>query len=93
MISNVVRKPQRANTPEQQCAMLTEDIFKTIYGSERFMKRILIKEKGRVFPLHYPGHNYIYSIGGEKLVKIFYFEGLNAISLLFYGIFGPISLP
>ena len=70
-----VRKPQRADTLEQQAAMVTEDIFKTIYRADKFMKHILLNENGTIWPLRHPGHKYIYRLGG--VIACVYLENIN----------------
>ena len=60
-----VRKPQKAETLEQQTVMVTDDIFKTLFGADKHMRRILLKEDGAIWLIRHPGHKYIYRIGGK----------------------------
>ena len=45
--------------------MVTEDVFKTIIGSEKHKKRNLLTQEGVIHPLRYPGFSWKF-IGGGK---------------------------
>ena len=51
---------------EQQVLMATEDMFKIIKESEKYMKRALLSADGVVHPLKYPGHSWKFRMGGKK---------------------------
>ena len=59
-----VRKPKKADTVEQQVAMLTEEIFDIIYGAEKHIKKDLLTLDGLIYSLKYPGHKWRYLSGG-----------------------------
>ena len=62
-----VRKLCKADTVEQQVAMVTDNVFQTIYGCEKHIKRMLLKEEECVYPLRYPGHKWKFILGGNYL--------------------------
>ena len=61
-----VRKSAKAKNIGDQLGMLTKDIFKIVYGSEKHMKKQLL-DNGLVFSLQNPGKKWRYLTGGNKI--------------------------